>query len=284
MRFERPSTIREAGVDSEQFLIVHIGESKSNKTVSNDTIRTKDSELWFFQVADVSELIWAPFRLRDSSGTLNGAISSGSGVNYNQFYDSSGDEILRNDDEPWRVYHFSVGCKQNDIRIYPRIPENQNGGGWAYLTGSEPDPTAGDEYGYVPASNTDYDDPGVELETVAWETGNFTEHQYGFYNEGDSDIDPILSIRGYAYELRPVTERDAKLQMLADAGRYRGDQQQATAVVDYSRSALRTFSYDVPEEWKDAENTLTISSANLPEEIEQVLETEGIDAPEPGDG
>jgi len=273
MVHNRPQTISEATLESEQFLALHIGDSESSKTVSNDTIRTKDSEIWFFQVADVAELSETPIRLFDETGSSRGPINPDSGIGYNQLYDSNGDDTLRNDDDDFTVYHYSIGVKQDDLRIYPRIPENQNGGGFTYLTGSEPDPFDGDRFGYIPGDETDFVNPSTKLESLAWRNGDLSVHQYGFYNDAEVRIDPLISVVGAAYQLRPVYDRDAMLNLLADMGKPMGDQDNKIHTVDFSRSALRTFSYTVPEEWKDAQNTLTVERANLPEDIEKAIES-----------
>lgn len=277
---EPSETINDVLLRPGQFLALHIGDSKSNKTVSNDTIRTKDSEFWFFQVADAVTLRRAPIKLNDEDGNSRGPIEAESAVEYGQLYDSQGEDVLRNDEEEWRVYHFSVGVKQDDVRVYPRVPENQNGGGFAYLSGSQPNPTTPDPFGFVPSEEASYEDPTTELEALAWEHGTRSEHQYGFYNDNSYAVDPIVSVVGASYELRPVVEQDALLRLLADIGRPPTDQQNRVHTVDFSKQALRTFSYTVPDEWKDTQNTLSVSEANLPQEIEEVLEEGDADVEE----
>lgn len=259
-------------IEPGQFLAIHIGDSKSTKTISGDSIRTKNSEFWFFQVADVANLNEKPVRLFDSTGNTRGPIAANSGIDYSQLFDADGNDTLRNDEMDWRIYHFSIGVQQSNIRIYPRIPENQNGGAFTYLTGDEPDPLSPDPFGYVRSDDTDVFDPSPALESIAWRAGQRSVHQYGFYNENDVQVDPIISIVGAAYELRPVTERDAMLNLLADIGKPVDEHDNRVRVVDLSRHNVRTFSFDVPEEWKDAQNNLTVERANLPEEIEKSLE------------
>jgi hypothetical protein len=280
VNLEQTDKIQDALLRPTQFLALHIGESKSNKSYGGDSVRTKDSEFWFFQVADKVNLRQSPVLLRDEDGSKKGPIPANTGVDYGQLFDSNGDDIIRNDEEEWRVYHYSLGVKQDNIRVYPRVPENQNGGGFAYLTGSEPDPTTPDRFGYVPSENLSLENPSVELEALAWEHGVRSEQQYGFFNDNPFAVDPIVSVRGAAYELRPVSEQDALLNLLADIGRPPSKQQNRVHTVDFSNSALRTFSFSVPDEWKDAQNTLSISRANLPEEIEEVVGVGDVDIEE----
>jgi len=273
MEQEEPDTISDAGLEPGEFLAIHIGGSFNNSRINDDTIRTKTSEFWFFQVADRASLRYQPFELRDEQGSTVGSIGTTSGVQYQRFFDSNGDDILRNEDNSWRVYHFSVGVEESNIRIYPRVPDNQNGGAWGWLGGSDPDPTAGDLYGYIPSDEIDADDPPIELESVAWRNDTRSVHQYGFYNADTANAQtPTLTVQGHAYELRPVYDEDDMLHLLADLERPSGKQQNAIRRIDFSRAALRTFSYDVPDAWRDTENNLQVSKANLPLEIEGAVQ------------
>lgn len=266
-------TISDATLESEQFLVIHIGDSFSSKSDNGDRYRTKDSELWFFQVSQAVDLNRDDIKLLDTNGNTVGPISADSGIDYQRLHDDNGDEILRNDENQFRAYHVSVGVRQPEVRVYPRIPENENGGGWSYLSGSEPDPTEGDNFGFVPGYETDYNDPSTDLETIVWREGVQTEHQWGFYNtDPQKDVDPILSIRGAGYELRPVTEEDAMLNLLADIQREPGERDNAVKMVEYSKSSLDSFTFEVPEDWKNSENTLSVSEANLAEEIEEFVD------------
>jgi len=284
MEKEEPDTISDAGLESEEYLVIHIGDSFTTKQVSDDQIRTKDSELWFFQVSDTSELLYRPYKLRDDSGNLVGSIDPDTGVSYQRLWDESGDDILRIEDFNWRVYHYSLGVQQDNVRVYPRIPDNQNGGAFDWLSGSEPRPQDGDPYGYIPSTRTDFEDPSISLEAVSWETASRTPIQYGFYNEGNSAVDPVISVRGFGYELRPVEQQQEKLRILADMSRPEGRRQFAIKSVDYSGNSLRSFSFDPPSAWKDASNNLNVSRVNTPGSIDDALEKIKDKRDEIGDG
>lgn len=273
MQKEEPDTISDAKLEAEEFLLIHIGDQRSQKTISNDEVRTKDSEIWFFQVSDVAELTYEPYTIRGQDGTERVPLDPGEGLNYQRFWDSNGDDILRVEDESWRVYHYSVGIKQDYVRIYPRIPDNQNGGAWDWLSGSQPDPTSGDPYGYFTGSDTDFDDPTIALEAVTWENDARSPMQYGYYNEHTQlRVRPKISITGFAYDLRPVVQEDKKLNLLADAMRPQYNRQSSLRTVEFSRAALRTFGFSVPDDWRDTQNNFNISMANLPEDIEAELD------------
>jgi hypothetical protein len=272
MEKEEPDTISDAGLEPGEYLVIHVGGSFSNKQISDDRIRTKDSEYWFFQVTDRVNLNYSPYTLKGDSGNEVGPIDPETGVNYQRLYSGDGKDILRVEDSGWRVYHFGLGVQQDDIRIYPRVPDNQNGGGFDWLSGSEPSPQEGSPYGYFPARQTGYDDPAIELESISWETSSRSPIQYGFYNENpDEPVDPIVSIRGWGYELRPVEQEDEMLNILADTFRFKSNRENAVRQVEFSKQALRSYSFDVPEPWKNAENNLTVSKTNLPGAISAQL-------------
>lgn len=288
MEQEEPDTISDAGLEVGEYLVLQIAGSFSNKTITGDRIRTKDTEYWFFQVADRVNLNYSPYTLRSDNGNSVGPIDPETGVNYQRLYDSDGQDILRVNDSHWRIYHFSLGIQQNQVRVYPRIPDNQNGGGFDWLSGSQASPQDGEPFGYIPASDTDYNDPTIELEAVSWETSSRSPVQYGFYNENPNEpVDPIISIKGFAYELRPVEQEDEMLSLLADSFKFRGQRNSAVRTVEFSKQALRSYSYDVPDGWLDAQNNLTVSKTNLPYAIDAQLkssvDSEGESEPLVGD-
>lgn len=251
-----------------EFIILHIGGNSTNKQKSGSTIRTKDSQYWFFEVADTALLDREPIKLYDREGNARGPVDSGSGLDFGRLFDSSGDDILRNDDDDWQVYHFSLGVKQPKVRVYPRIPENQNGGGFEYLSGSQPDPTAGSPFGYKRAENLGYEEPDSSFELFAWREGVRSEHQFGFYNDSRAAVDPIVKVKGLSYNLRPVDDQSQMLQLLADNGKPEHEQENKVHTVNWSPVTNEAFSYEVPEEWKDSQNTITVTEANLPSQYE----------------
>lgn len=272
MEKDQPDTISDAGLEPGDFLVIQIGDNFTNETVSQDSIRTKTTEYWFFQVADRVNLNYHPLTLRDDSGAKVGPIGPESGVNYQRIFDEGGDDILRINDFSWRLYHFSLGVQQDNLRVYPRIPDNQNGGGFDWLSGGSPNPQNGDKSGYWPSRQIDFDDPPIELESIAWRAGDRSPIQYGFYNTDTSEpVDPILSVRGWGYELRPVYEDDDMLELLADTFKPVYKRDNAVRQLEFSKQALRTYGFDVPAEWKSAENTITVSKSNTPSEIRKQL-------------
>ena len=266
------TTIGNLGLEPENFLVLHFSPSSSSQRVSGDTVRNKDSQLYFFQVVDTSELSYKPLTLRDNSGVEIGPIEPGEGTEYNQLFDADGDDILRIPDEPWRIYHYALGVRQPDVRIYPRVPDSINGGGFDWLSGSEPKPQEGDETGYFLSSQTDYEDPSSQLQQFAYHTDDLTQIQYGFYNESDTVArKPVLSVSGFAYELRPVYREQDMLEILAQLGKRPADQDIAVHTASFTPSSLRAFSFNTPSEWDAAENNLEVTDSNLPRGIEEEL-------------
>jgi len=269
MTHEDTETITESTADVGEYIALHIGGNESSKTASGDTIRTKDSEYWFFEVADTTELTREPTLLYDNSGSPRGPVGANSGQAYTRLYDQNGEDILRNDDDDWQVYHFALGIKQEKVRVYPRVPENQTGGGFEYLSGTEPDPEAPSPLGYYRSENLGFEDPSSDLEFFAWREGVLSEHQFGFYNDNNVAVDPLVKLRGRAYSLRPITDEGSILNLMADVGRPYDQQDNEVNVVNWSPVTLRTFSYEVPEEWKDAQNNISIERGNTAEEYDQ---------------
>lgn len=272
MPYNPETEIGNLALKPENYLVLHFSPSSSAQRVSGDTVRNKDSQLYFFQVVDTSWLSYKPLLLRDSDGNEVGPIEPGEGVDYNQLYDGDGDDILRIPDEPWRIYHFSLGVRQPGVRVYPRVPDSINGGGFDWLSGSEPTPEDGDDVGYISSGDTNYGAPSTKLEQFAYHTDDLTQIQYGFYNESDTVAKkPVLSVAGYGYELRPVFREKDMLEILAQLGKRPGDRDVAVHTASFTPNSLRSFSYNIPSEWDNAENNLEVTDTNLPRTIEEEL-------------
>jgi len=194
-----------------------------------------------------SPLRWRPLDLRDDTGA-EVRIASESGVDYQPLYDSNGDDILRipkASKNRFLVYHFSLAVQQNRIRLYPLIPETQTGGGFTYLSATEPDPTAGDPQGYILGEETNFMNPPRELEAVSFMAGDTSVIQYGFYNEHpDRRIIPRMHVKGRSYLLKPVVEENLKKKIVY--GKIPRTMVSAGAIKD-------SFEPGVPDAWDSAE-------------------------------
>ena len=169
---------------------------------------------FFFKV-----LSWDRFILEYDHLT---AIDAGSGVDYNYLGESglgSGDDVLRIKDDEWWLYHFGFSMSADPIRVYRRMAGRLALGGFEYHEADEPDPTNGDDYGYVLGAEVDdtYDPPAY-TETVCWYTGETDKPlwEWGFYNEHPTkQLTGKLILVGRQYKVIPITKPDIQRDMIA---------------------------------------------------------------------
>lgn len=179
------------------------------------------SRCWCFQVmpGGWDHLQQRPLRPRDTNGALRGPVTAGSGIDYTPLYDSNGDDVLRvpNNDEMF-IYHISVAVQEDHVRVYPRVPPTREHGGFRYLTANQPDPTAGDNFGYVLGRDMDFDNPPRVLEQVAWESGSNNESnvEFGFYNEDPDEQTTVrMNVYGRSYMLSPYENQTVKRKIVS---------------------------------------------------------------------
>ena len=219
------------------------------------------ADYYIFQVVNYAELILRD-KLRDKSGSVV-TLNAGSGRDYDYIYDSDGKDVLRiraRDELMWYMYHFSIAVLQDKIRIYPRIPPSQTGGAFEYLTIERPKPIDGDPFGYILSDETDYYNPPVSLEAVTWMSGEQSIIQYGFYNEGTSNVQPDISIRGRAYIVAPYTKSDDEKRAVINAIL----KEDIRGIIVQFGPIKDTFSVNIPKAWNDCK--LHVSTAELPVE------------------
>lgn len=166
----------------------------------------------------------------------------------------SGDDILRIKNDPWRLYHFGYAPLQLSLRVYKRLDIGDPINGWEYSLSDEPDPTAGDDYGYVAGREClDYWDPPIATETVSFrsrEEGKMW--MWGFYNESDErQINPILALRGASYKVIPIIKTDIQNRLIT------GEIPRRLITVD----GLKDYSEDtiIPKEWKAVGNSREVT-------------------------
>ncbi len=161
----------------------------------------------------------------------------------------SGDDILRIENDPWWMYHFGYSPLQWSLRVYKRLDVGDPITGWEYSLSDEPDPTAGDDYGYVSGREClDYWDPPITTETVAFRSkDNGRMWDWGFYNESDErQINPILHIVGAAYKIIPIVKTTIQDKLIT------GEIPRRLITVD----GLKNFTEEtiIPKEWKAVGN------------------------------
>lgn len=167
----------------------------------------------------------------------------------------SGKDLLRIKDDPWWIYHFGYSPLQSTLRVYPRLEIGHNISGWEYKIKDEPDPTAGDDFGYsVRGSEVlDYEDPPALTETIAFrskEEGRLW--QFGFYNESDElRIYPIIYLKGKAYRVIPIVNRATMEKMItASIPRH---------LVTIGGLDKYTEETIIPSEWKAVGNEMEVT-------------------------
>jgi len=191
---------------------------------------------------------------------LYGNLEKLTGLDYAFLGDTgpgAGNDILRIQDDDWWVYHFGYSPLQDTLRVYRKVEARANESGLEYTQPNEPNPTLGDQYGYVKGAEVyNWFDPPAKTETIAfrnrregrlWRFGLYNEHQ-------DLGIDPAIMICGRAYRLDPVIEHDSMEKMLkGDPAPFRRRIFTVDGLKDWREEAY------VPNEWKQTKNELYVT-------------------------
>lgn len=257
------------------FLVLSFTKSKSElpDVGGSSPVRVKTREHWFFKVEASNRLTYRPYNAGQAVAAYNEAqgnnpdpyLEPRSGTGPVPLVDQSGEEILRNDDDEWFVYHINVTPLQGDVRVYPQIPDSQPGGVFQYLGSSRPAAPAADPVGYISGDDhPSYYDPQVGMSsTLVWDTGINTDVRYQFFNEHKTrDIVPLLNISGAGYVLTPITDRSVQENILDAAN------QDVDEVTHVDWGPIReSFSYEVPSEWDTASNYIEEVEPSIPPEF-----------------
>lgn len=263
---DRP-TIYDEVLEEGEFLALAFARNVSRTEVAQGVTRLMDFDIAFFEVTGHEHLQYRPLDVYDSSGTARGPISASSGLDFGRLYDSNGDDVARveTDENPWQLSHFSLSVLEDDIRVYPRIPETEPKPGWSWAVGDEPDPTSGDNFGYVPGNAMKWESPPAELQTVGFESGDRSTIQYGFYNENPNlQVDPTLNVLGRTYRTAPVVNPDRQLEILRMA--MNPGENPGFNVITYSR-VTEPVTVNLPTDWTTVGNVQTFNSSELREMI-----------------
>ena len=255
------------------FLVLSFTKSKSElPDVGGGTpVRVKTREHWFFKVEAANRLTYRPYNAGQAVAAYNETqgndpdpyLEPRSGTGPVPLVDQSGEEILRNDDDEWFVYHLNVAPLQGDVRVYPQIPDSQPGGVFQYLGSNRPAAPAGDPVGYTSGDDhPSYYDPQMGISTtLAWDTGINTDIRYQFFNEHKTrDIVPLLNISGAGYVLTPITDRDVQKNILDAADTDDSD----VTHIDWG-PIRESYSYEVPDEWDSAGNYIEQVEPSIPD-------------------
>jgi hypothetical protein len=255
------------------FLVISFTKSKSElPDVGGSTpVRVKTREHWVFKVEASKKLRYRPYNAGQAIAGYNDSqgndpdpyLEPRSGTGPVPLVDRSGQEILRNDDDAWFVYHIGVSPLQGDIRVYPQIPDSQPGGVFQYLGSNRPAGVSGDPVGYISGDDhPSYYDPEKGLATsLVWDTGVNTDIRYQFFNEHKTrDITPLLNISGAGYVLSPVTDNNIQENIIEAANTG------AESVTHVDWGPIReTFTYELPDEWQSSGNYIEELEPSIPD-------------------
>lgn len=261
---------------SGNFLVLTFTKSKTQLSDidTRTTVRIKSREHWFFKVEAAKELKYRPYNAgqsvaafkQETEGVQDPYLEPEEGIAATPLVDQNGNEILRNDDDDWFVYHLGVSPLQGEVRVYPQIPDSQPGGVFQYLGSNRPSAVNADPVGYISGDDHPswYDPETGFSTTLAWNTGVNTDIRYQFYNEHKTRrAIPRLNIFGAGYVLSPIVDEDVQRNLLNGVS----TNNPAVAHVEYG-PIRETYSYEVPDEWDSVGNYIEETSPSIPPEFQ----------------
>lgn len=243
-------TIEDASLDIGDTLALSFARNLKGVTYEGGSTEVMEYDVAFFEVQGREPLIYDRYKLKDDNGDEKGAIDPNAGISFDQLYDDRGRDIARveTNESHWLISHFSLGVLEKDILIYPRVPDVQRRPGWSWANQSEPDPDAGDQFGHVASKETGYNNPSAKLQTFAFESGDNSRMEYGFYNKSNTiPLNPTINIKGYTYRVAPVSNEDRQMDVLRKA---LSDEESAKIVTWGVISD--SFAINLPDDWTDA--------------------------------
>lgn len=214
---------------------------------------------YFFRVSRAEELFYEPYT---QVGSINGGNTVPAGGGFDYLGDTgvgSGDDIFRVDRDDWHVYHFGVGARNPDLRVYYSVDPQANADRAFEWQTNDQDVVPGDDRGYYDGRRVrDRFDPPAITERVSFRNDSSGEFlQWAF--EADADLsagDTELLFTGKAYKLLPITDRQTQDAMLAEAQRdpaTHPNPQTEFPVTRHHVGGIQTWSLGTlkPDEWND---------------------------------
>jgi hypothetical protein len=207
---------------------------------------------YFFRVAREAELFFEPY------GQI-GAMNDGDTLGFDYLGDTgigSGNDIFRIQRDDWHVYHFGVGVKSPDLRVYYSHDPHSNGErAFEYKTGTQ-DVSVGDDRSHFDGRLTgDRFDPPSRTERIAIRNDKNGEFlQWGFEaQDGLTAAETELVIAGRAYKLYPVTDSDEQEDMLRGAQSNQQEIHTDYPVTYHQFGGMQTWSLgtEAPGEWSE---------------------------------
>lgn len=252
------------------FLVLTINKTKKQVRGARGKVRLREREHLFFKVESAKTLRFRPFDTSATIAAYNNQIQNSQlpylepdqGTEALPLIDSNNNDILRNDEDDFLAYHITAQPLQEDIRVYPQIPDTQPGGVFPYLGSNRPAATAGDIVGYVDGNdNPNWYDPEADVtETLVWNGGTATDISYQFYNaSAERRLTPKLNIFGAGYILSPIVDETVKRNILDAVSR------NDPAVTHLTIGAIRdSFTIELPDNWDNVDNSLEETEPQIP--------------------
>jgi hypothetical protein len=209
---------------------------------------------YFFKVAKSIDFTW--------SYTQLGSFNANGSQDYDYLGDTgigSGDDVLRLENDDFKVYHVGFGLNSPSLRVYQTLDPSNPMRAVDHSNQNEPDPTAGDNFGFYDGKMQDNKfDPPAHTERVAIRNNSSGKLlKFGFHAEnavadGNSDIE----IMGKTYELRPVTDPDEQEFMLQQNNLRRAGVTPQLKVVSTQVGGIFpwTLGESLPNGWNDLED------------------------------
>lgn len=211
--------------------------------------RVAEFNLAFLEVQGYNEARYRGLDLRDSNGDIVSPLQPQSGRGFDRIYDSDGADIFRieTNENPWQVTQAALSVLQDSVRAYPRIPETEPHPAFTWAVGDEPDPTKGHKFGSISGAEMDWESPPASLQAVAFESGDNSTIQYGFYNSSQHrGVVPRLNVFGRTYRTVPVTKPQEQKRALENA---LGDDP-SSQVLTFG-PITDNYTVSLPGEWDD---------------------------------
>lgn len=223
----------------------------NTRQVEFEDTRTRLAEftLAFFEVQGYNRVNYRGLDLRDSNGNTISPLSAESGRDFDRLYDASGDDIFRveTNENVFQITHASISVLQDSVRVYNRIPETETQPGWTWSVGDQPDPTAGVDFGFTAGVEMDYEDPPASLQAVAFESGDQSTIQYGFFNNSPHrGVVPRMNVEGRTYRTVPITDTEEQQEAMQTAL----DDTSAAQILTFG-PVTDNFTINLPAEWED---------------------------------
>jgi hypothetical protein len=218
---KKEPTVRDELLEEGEYLALAFARNVESTKVKASKQRLMKFDVAFFQIQGFERLTYRDLGLHDSQGGSRGPLAPESGVDFTRLYNSDGEDIARveTDENVWQLSHFAPSVLEGDVRVYPRVPETETQPGFTWAVGARPDPTVGEEFGFVSGKEMDYYSPPKALQTVAFQSGDTSNFQYGFYNENsEKRVDPTLTLQGRTYRTVPVSSEQTQERILKQAG------------------------------------------------------------------